>query len=85
MATAGMDRSLKIWDVRNTYACLGDYKLSGSTGASHIEVQHLNNGHSVRMVLTAQWGSEIWTSLNFEWVANGPDFKWDLKSGSLTI
>ena len=37
-----------------------------------------------------QWGSEIWTSLDFEWskrgwVANGPNFKWDLKSGSPTI
>ena len=37
-----------------------------------------------------QWGSEIWTSLYFKWlkrgwVANGPDFEWDLKSGSLTI
>ena len=34
-----------------------------------------------------QWGSEIWTSLDFEWskkgwVADGPDFEWDLKSGS---
>ena len=33
-----------------------------------------------------QWGSEIWTSLDFEWskrgwVANGLDFEWDLKSG----
>ena len=30
-------------------------------------------------------GSEIWTSLDFKWLkrgwfANGPDFKWDLKS-----
>ena len=32
-----------------------------------------------------QWGSEIQTCLDFEWlkrgwVANGPDFEWDLKS-----
>ena len=37
-----------------------------------------------------QWGSEIWTSLDLEWskkgwVADGPDFEWDLKSGSPTI
>ena len=37
-----------------------------------------------------QWGSEIRTSLDFEWskrgwVANGPDFERDLKSGSPTI
>ena len=37
-----------------------------------------------------QWGSEIWTSLDFKlskrsWVANGLDFKWNLKSGSPTI
>ena len=37
-----------------------------------------------------QWGSEIWTSLDFEWskrdqVANGPDFEQDLKSISPTI
>ena len=37
-----------------------------------------------------QWGSEIRTSLDFEWlkrggVANGMDFKWDLKSGSPII
>ena len=37
-----------------------------------------------------QWGSEIWTSLDFKWskrgwVANGLDFKWDLKSGSSAI
>ena len=37
-----------------------------------------------------QWGSEIRTSLDFEWskrgwVANGPGFEWDLKSGSPTI
>ena len=37
-----------------------------------------------------QWGSEIQTSLEFEWskrewVANGLDFEWDLKSGSTTI
>ena len=38
MATAAMDRSLKIWDMRNTYKCLGDYKLPGSTGASNIQV-----------------------------------------------
>ena len=32
--------------------------------------------------LTVQWGSEIQTSLEFNWVkrgwlANGPDFEWD--------
>ena len=32
-----------------------------------------------------QWGSEIWTSLDFNsskrgWVANGPNLEWDLKS-----
>ena len=37
-----------------------------------------------------QWGSEIRTSLEFEWskrgwVSNVPDFEWDLKSGSSTI
>ena len=37
-----------------------------------------------------QWGSGIWTSLDFEWsklgwVANGADFDWELKSGSPTI
>ena len=31
-----------------------------------------------------QWGSEIWTILDFKlskrgWFANGPDFEWDLK------
>ena len=36
--------------------------------------------------LTVQQGSEIQTSLEFDWVkrgwlANGPDFEWDLKSG----
>ena len=41
-------------------------------------------------VLVIQWGSEIRPSLDFEWskrgwVANSPDFKWDLKSGSSTI
>ena len=41
-------------------------------------------------VLLIQWGSEIRPSLNFEWlkrnwVANGPDFKWDLKSESPTV
>ena len=35
------------------------------------------------------WGSEFQTSLDFEWskrglVGNGPDFEWDLKSGSPT-
>ncbi len=38
MATAGMDRSLKIWDLRNTYQCVGDYKLPGNTGAAHLQV-----------------------------------------------
>ena len=38
----------------------------------------------------AHCGSEIQTSLDFEWskrgwVANGPDFKWDLKTKSPTI
>ena len=37
-----------------------------------------------------QWASDIRTSLDFKrwkrgWVANGPDFEWDLKSGSPTI
>ena len=37
-----------------------------------------------------KWGSAIPTSLDFEWskgcwVANGPDFEQDLKSGSPTI
>ena len=37
-----------------------------------------------------QWRSEMWTSLDFKWlkrgwVAKGPDFEWDLKSGSPTI
>ena len=37
-----------------------------------------------------QWGSEIHTSLDYKWlkkgwVVNGPDFEWDLKSGSSTI
>ena len=36
-----------------------------------------------------QWGSEIWTCPDFEWLkrgwfANVLDFKWDLKSESLT-
>ena len=40
--------------------------------------------------MVIQWGSEIRTSLDFEklkggWVPNGPDFEWDLKSGSPTI
>ena len=37
-----------------------------------------------------QWGSGIWTSLDFEWskrgwVRNDLDFKWDLKPKSPTI
>ena len=37
-----------------------------------------------------EWGSEFKTSPDFEWlkrgwVANGPDFEWDQKSGSPTI
>ena len=37
-----------------------------------------------------QWGSEIRTSLDFEWsnrgwVAKDPDFEWDLNSGSPII
>ena len=40
--------------------------------------------------LYLQWGSEIRTSLDFEcskrgWVSNGPDFEWDLISGSPDI
>ena len=35
-----------------------------------------------------QWGSEIQTHLDFEWLtrgkfANGTDFEWDLKSGQI--
>jgi len=26
MATAGMDRSLKLWDIRNSYEELANYK-----------------------------------------------------------
>ena len=42
------------------------------------------------IICYVHWGSEIWTSLDFEWskrgwVANGPYFKCDLKSGSPTI
>ena len=38
-------------------------------------------------IVYVQWGSEIWTSLDFKWskigwVANGLDFDWDLKFGS---
>ena len=38
--------------------------------------------------LKGQRGSEIWTCLDFEWsksdwVANGRDFEWDRKYGSL--
>ena len=45
---------------------------------------------SVFWIPTVQGEAEIWTSLEFEWskrglVANGPDFKWDLKSISPTI
>ena len=37
-----------------------------------------------------QWGSEIWTRMDFRWskrgwVLNGLDFEWDLKSGNPTI
>ena len=35
-----------------------------------------------------QWGSEIWTSFKCSkkgWLANGPDFEWNLASGSSTI
>ena len=37
---------------------------------------------------TLQWGSEFWTSPDFEgskggWFANGLDFEWDLKSGQM--
>ena len=43
-----------------------------------------------RALLPLLLGSEIWTSMNFEWskrgwVKNCPDFKLDLKSGSPTI
>ena len=36
-----------------------------------------------------EWGSEIWTSLEFKrlkigWVVNDLDFEWDMKSGSPT-
>ena len=46
------------------------------------------NKFSIQMV-EVQWGSEIGTSLGFEWskrgwVANGLDFEWDLKYGSPT-
>ena len=51
---------------------------------SHREVNIRLNSFVV------QWGSEIRTSLDFEWstrgwVANGLDFEWDLKCGSPTI
>ena len=46
-----------------------------------MTLDHSNNG--------LQWGSEIWTSLDFLWskrgcVAKGLDFEWDLKSRSTT-
>ena len=35
LATAAVDRSLKIWDVRNTYEAVQDYKISnGASGLS---------------------------------------------------
>ena len=42
-----------------------------------------------KLEMQIQWGSEIWTSLGFEWskrawVANGLDFKWNQKFGSPT-
>ena len=41
-------------------------------------------------VLEVQWGSEIQTSLDFEWlkrgwVANGSDYEWDLEAQSFEI
>ena len=44
----------------------------------------------IDIFLYLQWGSEIRTSLDFEcskrgWVSNGPDFEWDLISGSPDI
>ena len=37
------------------------------------------------LISKLHWGSEIWTSLDFEWskkgwVVNGLDFNWDLKA-----
>ena len=54
---------------------------------------NISNGKQIFNLLSrsaVQWGSEIWTSLDFKWskrcwVANGLDFEWDLKSGSPTI
>ena len=48
------------------------------------------NMDKIKIEFTLQWGSEILTSLDIEcskrgWVANGPDFEWDMKSGSPTI
>ena len=47
---------------------------------------YLNDGLNNRL----QWGSEIWTCLDFElskrgWVEEGPNFKWNLKSRGPTI
>ena len=50
----------------------------------------LDTAHSLNFFIQIQWGSEMRTSLNFKWskrvwVATGPDFERDLKSGSATI
>ena len=42
------------------------------------------------ITIVLQWGSKIWSSLDFEWskrgwITNGLDFEWDLKSGSQII
>ena len=46
--------------------------------------------YSLRSQCEIQWGFKNWTSLDFEyskrdWVADGPDFEWDLKSRIPTI
>ena len=64
MATAAMDRSLKIWDVRNTYQCLADYKLPGSTGASNLQVGQVFwevGAAARRIVIKSELGLEILT------------------------
>ena len=45
--------------------------------------RHMNT----KLKYSVQWGSVIWTSLDFKWskrgwVANGPNFEWELKSRS---
>ena len=54
-----------------------------------VNNQKISTQYSVGPKIVQQ-GSEIWNILDFEWskrdwVANGPDFEWDLKSGSPTI